>query len=157
MEQLAGGTQLDVNAFLSSLDASSKRWLTVFVLAVVVTIGVLAHSFFSALAPPKEIAAQPIQSPPVRAVGTRTSSQQPAWDNVQRTALTRRPNNTPPTSPAERHATNAWVTPTNWDGMVHMQSEYLRKMSAASEDPGGVNRLTPDQIDEMEKNGLLIQ
>ena len=143
-----------MSAFLSSLDASSKRLLAAFVLAAVVTIGVLMHSFLSAITPPKEIVnPQPF---PVTAVETRASSQ-PAWDSAQQNRSTEYPQNIPPTPPSERRATATWVTPTNWQEMVHMQAEYLRKQSAESQDPGGIGKLTPEQIDEMEKNGLLAE
>jgi hypothetical protein len=136
----------------SSPDVSSKRWLMLFASAAVVTIVVLAYSFLNALAPSQEVV-----EPQPKKVREPYTSSQPVWDHAQQNRSTEYPNNIPPTPPGERPATTIWVTPTNWMGMVHMQSEYLRKLAAESKDPNDINRLTPEQIDEMEKKGLLIQ
>ena len=154
MEQLAGGTELDVSATLSSFDASSKRWLMVFAMAAVVTIVVLARSFFSTLAPPQEAVNKLQQSPPVRTVH---ASSQPVWDTGQQNRSTGYPDNISLTPLGERHTTTAWVTPTNWEGIVHTQAEYLRKKTAESKDPSDVKRMTLERIDKMEKEGLLVQ
>ena len=143
-----------MSAFLSSLDASSKRWLIVFALAAVVTIGVLAHSFLSALAPPKEVVKpQPF---PVTVGRTYTSSQ-PAWDSAQQNRSTGYPNNIPPAPSSGHNPPAALATPTNWVKVVHMQAEDLRKKVVESKDPDDVKQRTLERIDEMEKNGLLIQ
>jgi hypothetical protein len=144
-----------VNAILSSLDASSKRWLTAFAVAAVVTIGVLAHSFLSALAPPKEVADKPQQSPLVRVGKTYTSSQ-PTWNSAQQNRSTEYPNNIPPTPPSERYATTP-VTPTNWGDVVHVQAEYLRELVRRNGNRDGSNAVTEADIAEWEKNGMLIQ
>jgi hypothetical protein len=154
MEQLAGGTELDVSATSSSLDASSKWWLMVFAVAAVVTIVVLARSFFSALAPPQEVVNKLQQSPPVRTVHAIS---QPVWDAGQQSRSTGYSDNIPPSPPSERKAGAAWVTPTNWAGIVHTQAEYLRKQAEESKDPSDVKRMALERIDEMEKRGVLVQ
>ena len=123
-----------------------------FALAAVVTIGVLAHSFLSAFAPPKEV----VKSHPHVTVKAHTSSQQ-TWNAAQQTRSTGYPNKIAPTPPVERRATTALATPTNWVKTVHMQAEDLRKKAAESGDSDDAKRRTLEQIDEMEKNGLLIQ
>ena len=123
-----------------------------FASAAVVTIVVLAYSFLSVLAPPREVV-----EPQLKKVREPYTSSQPVWDHAQQNRLTGYPDNIPPTPPGERPAAAVWVTPTNWTEMVHMQSEYLRKLAAESRDSNDVNRLTPEQIDEMEQKSLLIQ
>ena len=143
-----------MSATSSSLDASSKRWLIAFALAAVVTIVVLAHSFFSALVPPKKVVSKPQQSSPAMAVDTSASGQS-AWESAWQNRSTGYTPNIPPTPPSECHTTNTWVAPPNWEGMVHMQAEYLRKKNAESKAPSDVKQMTLERIDEMEKNGLM--
>ena len=140
-----------MSATSSSLDSSSKWLLTAFALAAVVTIGVLAHSFFSALAPPKEVVKSQL---PVTAK-THTSIQQ-TWNAAQQSRSTVYPNKTAPTLSVERRSTVALATPTNWVKTVHMQAEDLRKKIAES-DPDDAKRRTLERIDKMEKEGLLLQ
>ena len=125
----------------------------VFAVAAVVTIGVLAHSFLSDLAPPKE---EVVKLQPTVTAQTHTSSRQ-TWDAAQQNRSTGYPNKIAPTPAVERRATNALATPTNWVKTVHMQAEDLRKKAAESGDSDDAKRRTLEQIDEMEKNGLLIQ
>ena len=127
--------------------------LAAFALATVVTIGVLAHSFLSAFAPPKEIVKS---QPPLTVVKTRASTQV-MWDSAQQNRSTRYPNYIPPTSPGERRAPTAGVALADWGGMVHMQSEDLRKKVAASDEPAAAKQRTLERIDEMVQKGLLIQ
>jgi hypothetical protein len=151
VEQLARRTKLSVNAFLSSLDASSKRWLAAFALLVVVTNGLLAYSFFSGLTPPKEV----VQSP-VTTVKTRASSQ-PTWNSAEQNRSTGYPNYIPPTPSIGNKPTVPLATSNNWVKVVHMQADDLRKKVAESGDSTEAKQRTLDQIDEMEQKGLLIQ
>ena len=150
---MAGGTQLSVSTTSTSLDASSKRLVVAFAVAVVVTIGVIAHSFLSVLAPPKEAVES---QPPVTASKTRVSSQ-PTWSSPPQNGSTVDPNNMFPTPSSNRNQTAAAVPPTNWGGMVRMQAEDLRKKVANSGEPEDAKRRSLKQIDEMEQKGLIIQ
>jgi hypothetical protein len=156
VEQLEGESQLKMKSIWTSLDASSKRWLVLFALATISTVGVLVHSFFSAVAPPNGFVGRPQRSPSVRAVETRASSL-PARNSEQQNRSTGYPNKVVTTAPNERPAPPVWVKPSNWAEMVHTEAEYLRKRSAESQDPGGIDRLTPERIDEMEKKGVIIE
>ena len=122
-------------------------------MAAVVTIGVLAHSFLSAMAPPKEVVKS---QPPVTAVKTRASTQ-PTWNSVQQNRSTGYSSYIPPTPSIGSKPTVSLATPTNWVKIVHMQTDDLRKKLAESNDPEDVKQRTLERIDEMEKKGLLIQ
>ena len=41
--------------------------------------------------------------------------------------------------------------------MVHKQAEYLRKIMVNGRLPAGLGHLTKEQVDEMEKKGIMIE
>lgn len=148
---------MEMSAIPWSMDASSKRWLAVLGAVGLVSISILTYSFVSALFPSNQ---QPVAAqtpPPAKEVVTRI---EPAW------------NNSSPSSVAEdSQVTTAKVSPfmtqdaaaaaakahqLSLQQAVHRQAEYLRNLISQGKLPEGFGKLTKEQVDEMEKNGITI-
>jgi hypothetical protein len=138
-----------------SMDASSKRWLIVLGAAVLVSIIILTHSFINALFSSKEeTVAVSVRSEEAVA---RT---EPDWNSTQAghvpQTMTTRPDPFAAKYAAEAKAAAA-NDPVVHQQAVHQQAEHLRNLISQGKLPQGLGNLTKEQVDEMEKKGLLIE
>lgn len=137
-----------------SIDATSKRWLTLLALAIVASVAILTRSFLKALSPLDEKSVKTQQPATDEAREVRTDSPE-AWNHPQQfQAVQEQPTVTSfPSSDAEvrkkKEAARA--------AMAHHQAEDLRSMVKQNKLPEAFGQLTLEQIDEMEKNGIVIE
>ena len=137
-----------------SIDATSKRWLTVLALAIVASVAILAYSFLKALSPLEEKSVKTQQPATDQAQEVPTGDQE-AWNHPQQfQAVQEQPTVTsfPPSDAEVRKKKEAARV-----AMVHHQAEDLRSMVKQNKLPAGYGHLTLEQIDEMEKNGIVIE
>jgi type IV secretory pathway VirB10-like protein len=137
-----------------SIDASSKRWLTVLALAIVASVGILAYSFLKAVAPLEKKSMETQQPATDHAQEVRTGDQEALNHPQPFQAAQEQPTVTSfPPSVAEMRKTKEAARM----AMVHRQAEDLRSMVKQNKLPAGYGHLTLEQIDEMEKNGIVIE
>jgi len=137
-----------------SMDASSKRWLIVLGAAVLVSIIILTHSFINALFSSKEeTVAVSVRSEEAVA---RT---EPDWNSTQAghvpQTMTTRPDPFAAKYAAEAKAATAH-DPVAHQQAVHQQAEYFRALISQGKLPECYGKLTKEQVDQMEKNGVMI-
>ena len=140
-----------------SLDAGSKRWLIVLGAAVLISIIILTHSLANALFPSKEETVA--ISTPVRTEEAVTRSE-PDWNSAQAGQVPQA-TTTRPDPFAAKYAADAKAAAANdpvaHQQAVHHQAEYLRNLISQGKLPQGYGNLTKEQVDEIEKKGLLIE
>jgi hypothetical protein len=146
-----------MSAIPSALDTASKRWLAVLAVVFLASVALLARSFLNASFSPEEktITIEPRASGRTEPVSTRS---EPAWDRLQ--AVPEAEPNQPDgrASPfAALSAAKARDNPALIQERVHQQAEYLRKLIADGKLPESLGPLTKEQVDEMEKKGILIE
>lgn len=140
----------------SSLDATSKRLLAALALALVISVVILTRSFINVLSPPEQTSPQTQQS--VQApTKTVSSVAEPQWISPQQSRSSAE-------QPADKESPfkdGDFGAPKNDAAvrkeMVHMQAENLRAMVKQNKLPEAFGHLTTEQIDEMEKNGIIIE
>jgi hypothetical protein len=148
-----------MNAPARSLDTASKCWLGVLALAFLVSVAILAHSFLKALAPPEENSATAHQAAP-GGTGEVHAKSESGWSHIEPVrAVENRPVTTgaDPFSSIINRAANRQQDAAAAKEAVHRQAEYLRTLVKQNRLPGGLGNLTLEQIDEMEKKGILIE
>jgi hypothetical protein len=139
------------------LDTAAKRWLALLAVAFVVSVGVLMHSFFAVLSPPEQTVVA--QRPAAEAAEPVHVRSEPVWNSPPRMGTTEE-TPAPPVrvSPfAAQDAARVSNDPIAARNRVHLQAEYLRKLIADGKLPRGLGDLTKEQVDEMEKKGILIE
>ena len=115
------------------------------------------HSFLNVLSPPEKtvVAQQPVAE--VREpVHVRS---EPVWNSPPQLGATEE-TPAPPVrvSPfAAQDAARVSNDPIAARNRVHLQAEYLRKLIADGKVPKALGNLTKEQVDEMEKKGILIE
>lgn len=139
-----------------SLDPVSKRWLTVLAIAMLISIIVLARSFINAFSPPQSVKTD-----------LQSSAQTPSAAST--TPATSQWNGPSPFSSSDQqpiHIQSSFkrtesATPQNDAAarkeMVRVQAENLRTMVKQNKLPKSFGNLTLEKIDEMEKNGIIIE
>jgi LAS superfamily LD-carboxypeptidase LdcB len=140
----------------SSLDATSKRLLAALALAILISVVILARSFINVFSPSEQISPQTQQSArdPAKTVSSVT---EPQWISPQQS-------HNHAEQPADKESPfkdSVFGTPKNDAAvrkeMVHMQAENLRAMVKQNKLPKAYGDLTTERIDEMEKNGIIIE
>ena len=132
-----------------SLDTTAKRWLAVLAVAVLGSVAVLAHAFYQAMTPAEASPAS--TQPPTRpATGEVRTKAEPTWDAPKQTAITE-PVAERVSPFAARDADKAANEQT-----VHTQAEYFRKLIAENKVPSGLGNLTKEQVDDMERRGIMV-
>ena len=146
-----------MNGIPSFLDTPAKRWLTAMAAAFLLCVTVLVHSFLNAQAPEEVVVTAPAPSAPVVVEHVRNA---PAWNNSQQTPRAQRSQEAVRVSPfaaedaaAEKQKKN----PVADQEAVHVQADYLRKLIAKGALPKGLGDLTKEQVDQMEKDGVMIE
>ena len=145
-----------------SMDKESNRWLLVLVVTAAASVIFVAYSFLKILSPqPSVVAAPKPTPPPVQQPAPRT---EPDWNSAQ----TAPPAEVAPQATAARldpfaasYAADAKEAaahdPVAHEKAVHHQAEYLRDMISQGQLPKGFGNLTKEQVDQMEKKGVLIE
>ena len=120
-----------------SLDLSSKGWLAAFAVALLVSVTVIVHMLAKALAPAPEQPTPVLHAtqPKPMTVSAPVSWPEPAVPS------------TDGLSEAQRK--------TNLQKEVHEQANYLRQLS--KQYPKTASLPKPEEIDQMEKEGRLVQ
>ena len=139
-----------------SRDTASKGWLAALALALLISIVIVVRSFVSAFSTPDQVnlPAQQAAQVPSSSMVTVDTSAEPEWSTPS-PASTTVPKHIPPvkreefTSPKQAAAIR--------QAMVHQQAQNLRAMVKQNRLPRSFGHLTLEQIDEMEKNGIVIE
>ena len=140
----------------SSLDTMSKGLLAALALAILVSIVILTRSFISVLSPSEQTTVQTQQSAqePARTVSSGTESE---WISSQQSRSSAEQS----ADQVSRFKHDGLSNPRNdaaaREAMVHMQAENLRNLARQNKLPEAYGNLTPKRIDEMEKNGIIIE
>ena len=140
----------------SSIDATSKRWLTVLAVAILASVVILTRSFLNVLSPPQEKSAE-AQQPASDQMKQVHVNDQEAWSRPQHFQAVQEQ---PAATSFPSTASDAGMRKKNEAAakeMVHKQAEQLRAMVRQNKLPDAYGHLTLEQIDEMEKEGVTIQ
>jgi hypothetical protein len=147
-----------VSAIPRSMDADSKRWLTVLAVTAATSVVFMTYAFVKKLSPAEQSVVAPEKSTRAPA-GEAATRSEPDWNAAN--ASPGGQNSLAATTQADPFATQdaaaAKNDPAVFHQAVHQQAEYLRKLISEGKLPGGYGNLTKDQVDEMEKKGLLIE
>ena len=139
----------------SIFDTPAKRWLAVLAGAFVLTVAVLMHLSFNATTPMERAEVKQPQAEAAETVQTRV---EPVWTNPE--PMPEMPRPVPPAKPSPFEAQDKATVandPLAMQRRVHMQAEYLRQLIADGKLPRGLGNLTKEQVDEMERKGILVQ
>jgi hypothetical protein len=132
-----------MNATLFPIDPAVKRWLNVLALAALASLIILTHSFLRAFSTTAALNEQTeVQNDPAE---VRTPPAQPV---NQTRDITEAKSPFGPSVTEQREKAKAAA-----QEILRTQAEYFRKQSKEKADVDGVNQLTPEQIDEMQKSG----
>ncbi len=139
-----------------SLDTTSKRWLTVLAVAVVISIIMLTRSFISAFSRPEAMNPETQKTAAAPAV-TASTTAEPEWNLLSQspgsTVQHIHPDSSSETSDFGRPKRDAAIR----KEQVHKQAQDLRSMVKQNKLPKSFGHLTTEQIDEMEKKGIIIE
>ena len=146
-----------MSASASSIDASSKRWLALLALVFLASAAFLAHSFIKAMSSPNEDGVTAEQPARENAAKAPTRSE-PAWSFPQEARVFDDRRAATGVSPSDNKDK---TVPKGDDAaikeVVRHQAEYLRTLIKQNRLPSAYGNLTLEQIDEMEKNNILIE
>ena len=141
----------------SSIDASSKRWLALLALVLLASAAFLAHSFIKAMSSPSEdsvTAEQPVRENAAEA----PSRNERAWISTQEArAFDDRENATSISATDNMDKIVHEKDDAAIKEAVHVQAVYLRTLVEQNKLPRAYGHLTLEQIDDMEKNNILIE
>jgi hypothetical protein len=143
-----------MNAIPKSTDDGSKRWLKVLVVTVAASVIFLLYSFVKTLSPPEPSVVAP-QKPTPASTAEAVTRSDPNWNAApvvqgSQAAATR-------VDPfAAQYAAAAANDPVVRQKDVHRQAEYLRNLISQGKLPECYGKLTKEQVDQMEKNGVMI-
>ena len=140
----------------SSLDATSKCWLAALALAILISTVILTRSFINAFSPSEDKSTEAQQSAQ-DSTKEVTVTTQPEWTTLQQSQPGDRQRvdmGSPfKDSDSPKPKNNATVR----KEMVHKQAEQLRAMVKQNKLPDVYGHLTIEQIDQMEKKGIMIE
>lgn len=148
-----------MKAISPPVDTDSKRWLTVLGTVALISTLYLVYSFLGASSE-ESIAAPPKpEAPPAEESVARA---EPDWNavSVDHTADYRATAATKPDPFADKYAADARTAAANdpvvRQKAVHRQADYFRSLIAQGKLPKGLGNLTKEQVDQMEKDGVLV-
>jgi hypothetical protein len=142
-----------MNAVPESPDTSAKRWLAVLAAAVLVSVAVLAYSFRNALSPQAEtVTVQPPAREATQPVRTRT---EPALNGTRSASASADDSLVPAgrTSPFEAQENAERQT----HEALQRQAEYFQKVMVNGKLPSSLGGLTKEQVDDLQKKGLIVE
>ena len=141
-----------------SMDADSKRWLTFLAVTAAVSVVLAAYAFVKTLSPPQQSVAEPQKPTPAQTDGATVNSSLD-WSTARaghgsEAATTREdPFAAQDAAAAKAAAKN---DPAAAQEAVHREAEYLRNLISQGKLPGSYGNLTKEQVDQMEKDGIMI-
>jgi hypothetical protein len=145
-----------MSATTRSLDATSKRWLVVLAAVSLASVAFLTHLFVKVLSPEEENVAA-TQQPASEAPEQTPVRTEPSWMNPRQVGRVEDSQAARQDSPFDKQI----ATPKSRDEaqkeIAHQQADYLRKLIANGKLPAGLGNLTKEDVDEMEKKGIIIQ
>lgn len=150
-----------MSAIPRSTDDGSKRWLIVLAATAAASIAFVAYSFVKTLSPPEQSVVAP-QKPPAVPAEEAVTRIEPDWNSATAghgVEESRAPARGPDPFAAQNAAAAkaaAANDPVATQDAVHQQAEYLRNLISKGKLPEGFGKLTKEQVDEMEKNEVLI-
>jgi hypothetical protein len=150
-----------MNATSSLTDAGTKRWVVVLAAAAVVSLVYVSYSFVKSLSPPDQTVTAP-EKPAVTRAEEGVPRSEPDWTSATAgpTAGDLLAGTTRPDPFAAKYAADAKAAAANdpvvRQKAVHQQAEYFRNLISQGKLPKGLGNLTKQQVDEMEKNGILV-
>jgi hypothetical protein len=140
----------------SSLDTTSKCWLAALALAILISTVILTRSFINAFSPPEDKSIETQQSAQ-DSTKKVTVAAQPEWITLQQS----HPGDRQRADMGSPFNDSDFPKPKNDAAvrkeMVHKQAEQLRAMVKQNKLPEVYGHLTMEQIDEMEKKGIMIE
>ena len=140
-----------------TMDAASKRWLAALAIAFLAAVAVLTHSFINVLSPPERSDAKTRQVVTDRPEEAHALHQL-EWSRPQEFhAVEAQHATTSPFASNDSDAAKRKKDEAVREEMVHQQAESLRSLVKQNKLPEGYGHLTVEQIDEMEKKGIVIQ
>ena len=145
-----------MNTTSRPLDSTAKRWLAILAVVSLASIAFLTHSFMKVLAPEEEntaVTQQPASDEPSQI----SANSEPSWMNPRQVGRVEESQNSNPDSPFDKQISAPKSHDEVHKEMVRNQADYLRKLIANGKVPTGLGKLTKEQVDEMEKNGIVIQ
>jgi hypothetical protein len=147
-----------MSAIPGFLDTSSKRWLAVLAAVFLASAAILAHSFLNASSATAENTIT-VEPKAARATEEPAARAEPAWDSLQATHEVeyKQPDGSRASPFAALDVKEARDNPVVIQARVHQQAEYLRKQIADGTLPKSLGNLTKEQVDEMEKKGVMIE
>jgi hypothetical protein len=150
-----------MSAIPSSVDTDSKRWLAVLGVAAAIAVVFLAYSFVSQLSRSDQSVTAP-SKPAATHAEEAAARAEPDWASAAagHTSGDLLANTTKPDPFAAKYAAEAKAAAANdpvvRQKAVHQQAEYFRNLISQGKLPKGLGNLTKEQVDEMEKNGILV-
>ena len=143
----------------SMMDADSKRWLVFLAITAVASAIFMTYAFVKTLSAPQQSVAA-TQNPTPASTQEEAATREPDWNAAQgerqgSLAATTRPD---PFAAQEAAAAKAAARndPVAAQQAVHRQAEYFRTLISEGKLPECYGKLTKEQVDEMEKKGLMI-
>lgn len=146
-----------MNAVSRSIDAGSKRWLAVLAATVAASVIFMVYSVIQTLSPSRPTVVAPQKPASAGEPATRT---EPDWNAAHAGQGLEVPAaREDPFAAQEAAAAKAAAAhdPVARQQDVHRQAEYLRGLISQGKLPSCFGKLTKEQVDQMEKNGLTIQ
>jgi hypothetical protein len=146
-----------MNAIPRSIDTSSKRWLTILAVTAAASVIFVAYSVVKALSPPEPSVVAP-QKPTPAPIEEAVTRSEPDWNSAaaghvaedSQAAATR-------ADPfAAQYAAAAKNDPVAAQQAVHREAEYFRTLISQGKLPECYGKLTKEQVDQMEKKGVMI-
>jgi hypothetical protein len=146
-----------MNAIPRSIDTGSKRWLAILAVTAAASVIFVVYSFVQTLSPPEPAVVAP-QKPTPDPTEEAVTRNEPDWNSVaaghvaegSQAATTR-------ADPfAAQYAAAAKNDPVAAQQAVHREAEYFRTLIAQGKLPDCYGKLTKEQVDQMEKKGVMI-
>lgn len=146
-----------MSAISKLFDTTTKRWLAVLVAAVLLSGVVVAHSLIGAFLSSSEEPAVTVELP-ARVVGQPVvTRKEPAWDgngapstDASVDGQTVPPIRTSPFAAEENDKQQAQQA-------LKTQAEYFQKVMVNGKLPASLGSLTKEQVDDLQKKGLIIE
>jgi hypothetical protein len=135
-------------------ETTSKWWLIGLAAAVLVSLAVLAHSFLSTFSPTEEHI-EKVQRPASEATRSVVTRTEPAWDGAQSAGGIAENQLAPAkrTSPFEAEEN----TEQQARAALQTQAKYFQKVMVNGKLPASLGSLTKEQVDDLQKKGLIIE
>jgi hypothetical protein len=141
-----------------SMDADSKRWLTFLAVTAAVSVVLAAYALVKTLSSPQQSVVAPQKPTPAQTEGTTANSgldwsTSPAGHGSEAATTRVDPFAAQDAAAAKAAAKN---DPVAAQQAVHREAEYLRNLISQGKLPGSYGNLTKEQVDQMEKDGIMI-